>query len=430
MKKTLSIILFMALILITTACGESDTDSGSVSSENENQIEALVGDAETGAEEEMIEEKAAEEDVAEDQTQENASDTISSNGYTVKIVDLHKTKDSNGDPIAATEFLFTNENVEPVSFMGATSITAFQNGIELTKDEMVLEDDYDWDSYYTEIKDGATISVFHAIPLQNETDPVELSVDIMDFSDWSALASTTVKFDLNLEPEEEDIGVEESSFDNEALVEQYLASVKYIYENKVDLFGNEVESFSKNEDANQFAIEDVDHDGVPELILSWADCSMVNMWGGVYQFDFENDNYIDEGIHDDSILFYENGIAITMASHNHSNGEMWPYILYMYNPDEDKYEFMFSAYSWEKQYKEDGFPEDADTDNVGIVYYIDDDVESTEEAKPISQTQYNDVYNQYFSDTQELIPAYYPLSEVGIEEYRDVLDVLEYERTH
>ena len=69
-------------------------------------------------------------------------------------------------------------------------------------------------------------------------------------------------------------------------------------------------------------------------------------------------------------------------------------------------------------------------DNVGIVYYVDDDLDSEEEVNPISQTQYNDIYNQYFSETQELNPVYYPLSDVGIEEYREVLEVLEYERTH
>ena len=42
------------------------------------------------------------------------------------------------------EFLFTNENAEPVSFMSVAQVTAFQNGIvqngiELHKDEMFLE---------------------------------------------------------------------------------------------------------------------------------------------------------------------------------------------------------------------------------------------------------------------------------------------------
>ena len=191
MKKNLLIVLTVVMVMLITACGGSNSGSGTVPAEKESESETVNEQTETGDEEETAEEK----------TQEIASDTISVNGYTVKIVGLHKTKDSNGDPIAAAEFLFTNENTEPVSLMGATSIIAFQNGIELHKDEMFLEDDYDWDSYDTEIKDGATISVFHAIPLQNETDPVELSVDIMNFSDWTPAASTTVIVHLDSDTE-------------------------------------------------------------------------------------------------------------------------------------------------------------------------------------------------------------------------------------
>ena len=128
--------------------------------------------------------------------EEQGSDTVSSGGVTIKIVAVHKTKDSNGDPMAAAEFLFTNDNAEPISFMSAAQVTAFQNGIELHKDEMFLERDYDWDSFYTEIKDGATISVFRALPLQNEEDPVDIKVDLLDTENWVVSASTTVSIDL------------------------------------------------------------------------------------------------------------------------------------------------------------------------------------------------------------------------------------------
>ena len=150
-----------------------------------------------------------------------ASDTVSANGYTVKIVAVHKTADSNGEPIAAMEFLFTNENAEPVSFMSVAQVTAFQNGIELHKDEMFLERDYNWDSFYTEIKDGATISVFHAIPLQNEEDPVEIAVNLMDMSSYQKVASTTIKLELtSSEPVPEKDDSKEASSKTEVKEEQ------------------------------------------------------------------------------------------------------------------------------------------------------------------------------------------------------------------
>lgn len=186
MKKGLMIVITTIMLLLLSSCGGTNIESETSPSD--------LGKTETTDDET---EKNNEQEKTDEPMQESNSDIISANGYTVQIVNLHKTKDSNGEPMAAAEFLFTNENEEPISFMGAISFIAFQNGIELTKDEMFLENDYDWDSYYTEIKDGSKISVFRPIPLQNETVSVELIVEIMDFTNWTSEASTTRKFDLD-----------------------------------------------------------------------------------------------------------------------------------------------------------------------------------------------------------------------------------------
>ncbi len=98
--------------------------------------------------------------------------------------------------MAAIELLFTNENSTPASFMSCAQVTGFQNGIELFKEEMFLENDYDWDTDYINIKDNATITVFKALPLRNTDDPIELTVDVGDMSTGEFFASTTVKMDL------------------------------------------------------------------------------------------------------------------------------------------------------------------------------------------------------------------------------------------
>ena len=87
---------------------------------------------------------------------------------------------------AATEILryLSGENIITI---------AATHDIELT---YLLEKDYDWDTYYTEIKDGATISVFRAIPLHSETAPVELTVKIINPNNGASLQSTTVKMEL------------------------------------------------------------------------------------------------------------------------------------------------------------------------------------------------------------------------------------------
>ena len=124
------------------------------------------------------------------------SDTCSALGYTVKIVAAHKTYGSDGDLQVAVEVEFTNDNAEPIDFMGAAQITVFQNGVQQEKSEMYLGDGYDWDSYYRQIKDGATITVFKAFPLSSETDPVEVNVEIIDYNKWETAASAAAVIDL------------------------------------------------------------------------------------------------------------------------------------------------------------------------------------------------------------------------------------------
>ena len=171
MKKSLMIVITTVTVLFLTACGGTSIESETDPSD--------IGKTETT---EKKTEKNSEQEKTEELVQESNSDTISADGLTVKIVDIHKTKDYEGHPILAAEFLFTNDNAEPTSFMWPISVTAFQNGIELTNEELVLDmanKDFDWDSEDKDIKDGATITVFHPIAVQNETDPVEIIVEII-----------------------------------------------------------------------------------------------------------------------------------------------------------------------------------------------------------------------------------------------------------
>lgn len=102
-------------------------------------------------------------------------------GLTVSIESLHLAKDFYGNDIAVLECMFTNDNAEPVAFnSGIAALMFFQDGIELDGNGIVLGDDYDWASAETSIKNGATISVFSAIPLRNTDSPVE--VDLVLYS--------------------------------------------------------------------------------------------------------------------------------------------------------------------------------------------------------------------------------------------------------
>ena len=71
-------------------------------------------------------------------------------------------------------------------------------------EELVLDmsdKDFDWDSEDIEIKDGATITVFHPITLQNETDSVEIIVEIINTDNLTVSASTTIEYNLESDME-------------------------------------------------------------------------------------------------------------------------------------------------------------------------------------------------------------------------------------
>ena len=121
----------------------------------------------------------------------------SANGYSVRLMAAHRASDSAGNPIAAVEMVFTNDNSAPASFMSCAKITGSQNGVQLPGDEMSLEQDYDWDSAAAEVKDGASITVFRPLPLQNVDDPVQITIEIVDASGWGRTLSS-VSFPMQL----------------------------------------------------------------------------------------------------------------------------------------------------------------------------------------------------------------------------------------
>jgi len=181
MKKAICIILIFVMSFALCACGVNKANVDEKGMNSAPEVSPVPISTPTPA----LETAAS-----------PATDTASANGYTVRIVSVHKTADSNGEPLAAVELLFKNDNSTPVSFMGCAQVKGFQNGIQLFKEEMFLERDYDWDSYYTEIKDGAEISVFRPLPLQNAEDPVEITVDIIDMMNGKFLATASTTMDL------------------------------------------------------------------------------------------------------------------------------------------------------------------------------------------------------------------------------------------
>ncbi len=133
---------------------------------------------------------------------------------------------------------------------------------------------------------------------------------------------------------------------------------------------------------NKFAVCDIDSDGKEELIISYTTTYMAGMVEVIYAYDSDTGELRQELLGFPLLTYYDNGIIEEKASHNHGmasdggpDGNFWPYSLRQYDPEVDAYVPVAYVDAWSKGYNEkdwDGnpFPEEADRDGDGMVYYI------------------------------------------------------------
>lgn len=128
---------------------------------------------------------------------------------------------------------------------------------------------------------------------------------------------------------------------------------------------------------NTFAVTDIDGDGREELIISYANASMAGMFEVIYAYDPQRGQMRQEFLNFPSVIYYDNGVIIAEASHNHSRGDFWPIDLYRYQAERDSYEWIGHVDTWDRKLSEEfygeeskSFPEELDVDGDGILYNI------------------------------------------------------------
>lgn len=163
MKKVVALVLIMCCVMALAGCGDKKSES----------------------QEQINKEESAPSAILESTTQEETESEISAidfkkNGIGIDLIGAYASKDSNGENIVALEFLYSNETPQPLSFMSVGMIRVFQNGVEQSSSQMYLENDYDWDTFYTEVKDGGEINVFHAFPINDINADIEVVFEFWD----------------------------------------------------------------------------------------------------------------------------------------------------------------------------------------------------------------------------------------------------------
>lgn len=128
--------------------------------------------------------------------------------------------------------------------------------------------------------------------------------------------------------------------------------------------------------ATSYVILDIDEDGREELILNGANASaMATMAYHIYDYDRNTGEVFLEFACWPDVDFLDNGYVTEEASHNHGRSDLddfWPYHLLVYNEETDQYETVAQIDAWQKELYPKDFPDDADKDGDGIVYYTAD----------------------------------------------------------
>ena len=187
---------------------------------------------------------------------------------------------------------------------------------------------------------------------------------------------------------------------------------------EVELFdaGHEYDGSS-----DRFAVLDLNGDGVDELLVRYMPEVMAGMLEIIYGYDPETGLVYSEFTEAPFNTFYNTGLIMSRDSHNHSpaGDDYWPYSIYQYQDDTKKYNFIAGVSAWEKAYQEtsngEAFPDEADTSNTGVVYYIRKQVE-WEQGEPVSSVEYENWAKQYFDGARELDIPYLPVTEENIKQ--------------
>lgn len=227
-------------------------------------------------------------------------------------------------------------------------------------------------------------------------------------TETASAAETVVETSAETQTEDNQTETAETESEAETISEEHRASIAAFYKDileEINQFGvlpggthlDVEDSFDKTQ--NQFAIYDVDNDGRDELIFCYTTTSMAGMTARIYDYAEERGAAQEELSTFPMLTFYDNATIAAGVSHNQGYaGEFWPYTFYTYDAESDTFQAKYFVDAWDKSlsdvnYNGDAFPDDADKDGDGIVYYLDSP-DGTEQGEPMDR----DAYDAWFSE--------------------------------
>lgn len=163
---------------------------------------------------------------------------------------------------------------------------------------------------------------------------------------------------------------------------------------------------------NEFALYDVDSDGMEELIIRWSNTNSASVTGVIYGCDSEGNVHCQLQT-TPYLRFYSNGVIEADSAHNSAlaGDNFWAYTLYQYDSSSQTYQSAGYVDAWDKSaFKEDNaetpetFPDYADVSQSGMVYFICRSGEETASqfSDPLDITDYQAWHTSFIGGASEV----------------------------
>lgn len=189
--------------------------------------------------------------------------------------------------------------------------------------------------------------------------------------------------------------------------------------------GGVYEPFDGDLSTDSFAVQDVDGDGQQELLLSCSNTYTAGMSAYILSYE-EGGALRTQLLEFPSLTFYDNGLIQVYAHHNQgmAGDSFWPYSLYHYDPQTDRYEMTATVDAWNRSLGETNplqnnipYPVQADVSNTGMVYYIMSPGE-LDYSNPVDQSDYQTWLDSQLGGGQEQSIAWQNFTAANIQVLR------------
>ena len=195
-----------------------------------------------------------------------------------------------------------------------------------------------------------------------------------------------------------------------------------IHDNPKTYVGIRDENDPLEVEGHEFAVEDIDQDGVKELIVRFNNTYGAAQYMGIWTYDTASKSVFLHGRCGIGCEFYEQGILKDVSLRAQSSGRtILPYTLSKFERKSEGFQFLGNGYCVDAEWDTSGtqYSSEKDLDSDGVIYYF---VKFQEGPKPLTLEEYNRVTSEYIDESKKIELKWNKLTEKNIEILKESTD--------